>query len=306
MPTLIGEKRDGSARIRTRRGMPVFEESYSYLVQADSIYQSRDEILLTSGLPQINLTTSAGGFAVCVGLNATRREGKATYWDVTAEFSSEIDEQSTGSTNPGANPPETWIPIYETKFERYQKVVVEDESGNKFVNSAGDPFETGLTVTRHIPIWEFFQFEPASVTDETIIDRSEKVNSTEFRGRPEKTLLCVVLSSVVGRYYGQLRRLTQYQLKYNVDDWRLKMLDVGNRHLNAAGTATVPYNAKILASGGYTADNLEVILGNLDGAGEPAGGFDGATDFAVLDGTEPAILYFDQYASPSHNTFLRR
>lgn len=305
MATLLGEKRDGNGRIRSRSGLPVYEESYSYLVQADSVHESRDSVLATIGLPVVNLTTSAGGFAVCRGLAATRREANPLYWDVTAEFSSEIDEQSTGSTDITTNPPETWVPIYETKFERYQKIVATDEAGQPFVNSVGDAFETGLTVTRHIPIWEFFQFEPATVTDEQVIDRSEKVNDDEFKGRAAKTLLCVVMSSVIGRYYGQLRRLTQYQLKYNVDDWRLKMLDVGYRHYNNGATSVVPYNAKILASGGYTTDNLENILGNLDGAGQPAGGYDGATDFAVIDGTEPAIVYFDQYATINFETFLR-
>lgn len=308
MPTLIGEQREGSGRLRTRAGMPVFEESYSYLVEAESIFTTREEVLSTLGLPTVNLTKSAGGFAVCRGMVATRRQDKATYWDVTAEFSSEIDEQSAGSigsTNIQANPPETWVPIYETKFERYQQVVTKDEAGNPFINSAVQPFDVGLTVTRHIPIWEFFQFEAATLTDETIINRSEKVNNAEFKGRAAKTLLCIVLSSVIGRYYGQLRRLTQYQLKYNRDDWRLKMLDYGTQHYNAAGTAMVPYQRKILASGGYTADNLEVVSGPLDGTGDPAGGFDGATDFAVINATDPAILNFDQYATIDFSTFLR-
>lgn len=306
MPTLVGQKREGSGRVRTRGGMPVYEQSDSYLVEADSIYQTADDVILTPGLPLLNETPAANGFAVCRGLTATKQPNKATYWDVTAEFSSEIDEQSTGSTNITQNPPETWVPIYETKFERYQNVVTKDESGNPFVNSVGQPFDTGLTVTRHIPIWEFFQFEPATITDETIIDRSEKVNSGTYKGRAAKTLLCVVLSSVIGRYYGQLRRLTLYQLKYNKDDWRIKMLDVGTRHWNNANTATVPYNTKILSSGGFTADNLEVILGPLDGVGgQPAGGYDGATDFALMDGTEPGILNFDQYATIDFSTFLR-
>jgi hypothetical protein len=305
MPTLLGEKREGSGKLRSRAGTPVFEESYHYLVQADSKFQAREEILTTAGLPQLNITTSAGGFAVCRSLSATKRTVNPLYWDVTAEFSSEVDETSGGSTDPAVNPPEAWVPIYETKFERHQRLVAKDASGDPFVNSAGEAFQEKLTITRHVPIWEFFQFEPATVSDETIIGRCEVVNNATFKGRAAKTLLCVVLSSVIGRFYGQLRRLTQYQLKYNSDDWTQKMLDVGTRHLDQAGTATVPYNAKILDTGGYTADNLEVILGPLDGAGEPAGGFDGATDFAVMDGTEPAILEFDIYPQVDFATFLR-
>lgn len=83
------------------------------------------------------------------------------------------------------------------------------------------------------------------------------------------------------------------------------MLDVGTRHYNNGATETVPYNTKILDTGGYTADNLEVILGPLDGTGQPAGGYDGATDFAVMDGTEPTTITFDQYATIDFSTFLR-
>lgn len=308
MPTLVGEKREGSGRIRTRSGAPVFEESYTYLVKADTKYQTREEILLTAGLPIIGVTTSAGGFAVCRGLIATRRPEAVLYWDVVAEFSSEVEENAGGSSGgtPSSNPPESWIPIYETKFERYQKVVTHDEAGAAFLNTAGQPFNPGLTVTRHIPIWEFFQFEAASISDETIIERSEKVNSTVFKGRNEKTLLCIVLSSVIGRYYGQLRRLTQYQLKYKKDDWRIKILDQGTQHWNQANTAMVAYQRKILTSGGYTADNLELILGPLDGVGgQPAGGYDAATDFAKMDGTPAEFLFFDQYATVDFSTFLR-
>lgn len=309
MPTLVGEKREGSGRIRTRAGVPVFEESYAYLVKADTKFQTREEILLTAGLPIIGTSTSAGGFAVCQGLIATRRVESVLYWDVVAEFSSDVEENAGGSSgvggNIGSNPPESWIPIYETKFERYQQVVTHDESGEPFVNSVGQPFDQGLTVTRHIPIWEFFQFEPASISDETIIERSEKVNSTVFKGRNEKTLLCVVLSSVIGRYYGQLRRLTLYQLKYKKDDWRLRILDQGTQHYRNGATGTVQYQRKILLSGGYTADNLDVVLGPLNGIGQPVGGFDGATDFAVMDGEPAEFLYFDQYATIDFSTFLR-
>lgn len=306
MPTLLGQTRNGNGRLRSRKRLPVYEESYDFLVLADSKSQNRLDILATDGLPIVNATTSAGGFAVCQSLVATRRAENPLYWDVTAEFSSEVEEGPAGSQAPdiALNPPETWVPIYETKFERHQRLVTEDAIGNPFVNSAGEAFQDKLTITRHLPIWELYQFEPATVTDEQVLERCEVVNSTTFRGRSAKTLLCVVLSSVIGRFYGQLRRLTLYQLKYKSDDWRLKVLDVGTRHNNSAGTATVPYNAKILASGGYTADNLEVILGPLDGSGDPAGGF-ASGDFADMDGTEPATLNFDIYPTVDFSTFLR-
>lgn len=259
--------------------MPVYEVTYSYRVRADSVYQPELEILQASGLPDVNYTPDPTGFAVCQSKNGTRRPEAALIWDVVCEFSSEIEEgqQSQGGAPEPGSDPTVWVPVYETKFERYQEVVTKDQSGNAIVNSAGQAFETGLTITRHIPIWEFFQFEPATVTDEEIIARSETVNSATFKGRSAKTLLCIVLSSVLGFYYGYRLRLTQYQLKYNSRDWQHKRLDVGTQY--KSGTTLLD----------FTSSDGSIMLGSLDGSGAKQSA-----------GTAPAIRTFDQYAT---NTF---
>lgn len=286
MPTLKGfsEAREGSGRIRSRGGRPIYEETYTFVIEADFKTQSRDVILTTTpGLPQVGVSTSAGGFAACVGVSIERDKDNALIWRGTAEFSSEVEEGSgvTGGSGSPIDPPEAWIPIYETKFERYQAVVTKDFSNAAVVNSAGQAFETGLTITRHIPIWEFFQFEAATVTDEQVIARSETVNSATFKGRAAKTLLCIVLSSVVGLFYGKRRRLTQYQLKYNKDDWRHRRLDTGTQY--KSGTTLLD----------FTSDTGSIMLGSLNGSGgkQPAG-------------TAPAVLNFDQYATSTFD-FLR-
>jgi len=283
MPTIIGssETRIGSGRVASRKGTPVFEESYAFIVEADSKTQTRAEILFTTpGLPQVNSTTGPFGLTVCRGAKADRRTDNALIWDVVCDFSSEIEQGTSGTGSGGFNPsddPVAWVPVYETKFERYQEVVTKDLSGAAIANSAGQAFETGLTITRHIPIWEFWQFEPATTTDEDVIARSETVNSTTFKGRAAKTLLCVVLSSAVGFYYGQARRLTQYQLKYNSRDWRHKRLDVGTQY--KSGTTLLD----------FTSSDGSIMLGSLNGSGGKQAA-----------GTGPAIMTFDQYAT---NTF---
>jgi len=286
MPTLIdnSECRTGSGRIRSRSGRPVYEETYTFVIQADYKTQTRDVILTTTpGLPQVGSTTSAGGFAVCVGVSIERDKDNALIWRATAEFSSEVEESSgaTGGGGSPIDPPETWIPIYETKFERYQEVVTKDLAGVSVANSAGQAFETGLTVTRHIPVWEFFQLEPATVSDETVIARSETVNNATFKGRAAKTLLCIVLSSVVGLFYGQRRRLTQYQLKYNKNDWRHKRLDVGTQY--KSGTTLLD----------FTSTDGSIMLGSLNGSGAKQAA-----------GTAPAVMNFYQYTTSTFD-FLR-
>lgn len=282
MATLLDSSttRLGDIRIRSQNGRPIIEESYGYIVQADSVDESYIDIVSTDGLPKINITSSAGGLAICQSIKAKRRENAVLLWDVTCDFASDVSEGATDlgePDGPGSSDPTAWIPVYETKFERIQTVVRTDQSGNAIVNSAGQPFEMGLTVARFLPIWEFFQFEPVSVTDEDVLDRNEVVNSGTFKGRAAKTLLLTVERSTLGFFYGQRRRLTKYSLKYKSDDWTDKRLDVGTGYKDGANF--VEFDPP--------------RLGALDGAGG-----------AQAVGTDPAVLEFDVFPTSSFS-FLR-
>lgn len=285
--TLRGQTREGKSSIRSSGGVPVLEEDYHFLVEADSLTIARLEVLNTIGLPIVNVSTSASGFCICRTLDATRRPEQRKLWDVTATFSSEVVEGQTtsgasggGGTSVSSDPTE-WVPIYETKFERLQEIVSKDQSGTPIANSAGQPFETGITRTRFIPIWECFLFESETVDDEDIVDRNEVVNMATFKGKAPHTLLCTVLSSVVGFYYGSRRRLTRYSLRYNDLTWKHKRLDVGTVYLD--GGVHKP----------YLDDNGNVIAGALDGSGAKQ-----------TPGTAPAILEFAMYPEVSF-LFLR-
>lgn len=275
-------KRDGSVRLRSQKGVPILEETYSFLVVATSKSESYLSVIGTAGLPVVGLTLSPSGFGICQTKNATRRTDNPYYWDVTCEFSSNVDENTGGNQNDPYTSPTAWIPVYETKFERLQEVATVDANGDPIANSAGQAFPDGITVTRKIPVWEFFQFEPATVSDQTIIDRSETVNNATFKGRAENTLFLTVLSSVIGFYYGTRLRLTQYQLKYNRKNWLHKRLDVGTVYFS--GSALLP----------YADDDGNVIMGSLDGGGGK-----------VTAGDPPAVLEFAQYPSLDFGTFLR-
>jgi len=279
--TILGEKREGSGSLRSRQGMPVLEESYIFTVRSDSKNNSRLDIITTPGLPVVGLTVSAFGFSVCVGKEASRRSENPLIWDVTCTFSSEVDEKQNNQ-DPKTDPV-AWIPIYETKFERLQELVTKDFSGTAIANSAGQPFQTGLTIGRFIPIWEFYQFEPATVTDETIIDRNETTNSAIFKGRAIKSLLLTILESSVGFYYGSRRRLTKYSLKYNSRLWTHKRLDVGTVYKSGSNHLA------------YTDNNGNVILGGLDGS----------TGAKVAVGDPPGVRSFDQYNPIAFASFLR-
>lgn len=278
--TVLGERSAGKSSVRSSGGIPILDETYHYLVETSSAAEDRLTVLSASGLPQVGITLSSGGVAVCRTVDATRREDQRTLWDVTATFSSEVEERQ-GTQSVSGNPAE-WIPIYETKFERLQEIMTEDVDGNAIANSAGQPFETGIVRSRFIPIWEFYQFEPESVSDETVLSRNEVVNSAVFKGKDIHTLLCTVLSSVIGFYYGNRRRLTRYAIRYNSKTWKHKRLDVGTVYLDDGKHKP------------YLDDNGNVILGGLDGAGAK-----------VTIGEKPEILEFDQYEEMAFSDFLR-
>ena len=283
MPTIKDSStgRDGNIRIRSNKGTAIIEETYSYIVKADSKTQSRLEILGTSGLPRVNADTASSGFTVCKAVNAVRREANPLYWDVTADFSSEVEE-NTNTNDPTITPPTEWVPVYETKFERLQEIATKDRSGVKIANSAGVPYETGIQLSRFIPVWNFYQFDPATVTDFEVIAKNEVVNSAEFKDCAEKTLLCTIESSTIGFYYGNRVRLTYYSLKYNKNKWTHKRLDIGTSY--KSGTDLLD----------YTNTSGTIILGALDGSGGKQ---------AV--GTPPAEREFDMFEPVAFASFLR-
>lgn len=239
--TLRGEKREGGIRIRSKSGLPIIEETWHYVVVSDTPNTTRLDVVLLDGLPRVNVTTSSSGLTVCRSKSAERRSENALVWDVTCEFSSEVDEGSE-QQDPEAEDPNEWVPVYETKFERLQENVTKDVNGDPVENGDGEAFPTGLTISRFIPCWEFYQFEPASVSDEDVIGRNETLNDATFKGRAAETLLLTVLSSTVGFYYGQRRRLTKYSLKYNSKNWRHKRLNVKSDGTYAAGGSVVEFD----------------------------------------------------------------
>jgi len=278
--TFLGEQRPGEMSIRSSGGVPVLDETYHHAVYADSTTADRLSILATTGVPIPGQTVSSWGYALCKSVKAVRRAEQVRYWDITSEFSSDVDDRQS-SQDPRTDPV-AWIPVYETKFERLQEIVTKDESDVSVANSAGQPFENGIIRARFIPIWEFYQFESASVTDETVIARNETVNNATFKGRAAKTLLCTVMSSVIGYYYGARRRLTRYSLRYNVKTWQHKRNDVGTVYLESGVHKP------------YLDDEGNVILGGLNGSGAK-----------VTPGDPPATLEFDLHPTVDFATFLR-
>ena len=256
MPTIVDNtptRSNQPIRMRLQQGVPVIDDKYEWIVKGDHVPQNKMEILSTTGIPIMGVTPSPTGFGICVGKDARFWPQKPLYWTVSADFSTNVEQ---GQDNPDpTTPPEAWIPVYQQKMRRIEELFSKDAAGTVYANSAGYRFG-GLTRPRYLPVWDIYQFESTSVTDEQVIDRAEKTNSAVFKGRAINTLLLTVQDSTVGYFYGQLRRYTQYQLVYKKDEWTVKKRDVGPTYVDSG---------QVLA---YTTDDGKVTYdGNLNGSG---------------------------------------
>lgn len=289
MPTLIGEKRQGSITIRPgKNGVLVQEQPFYVTVMADSKYQDRVAIILdTPGMPRFG-QNYAGGLAV-KSINAERDEDDPLRWHVTITASSEVEEdqetRNESSGSPSTNPID-WIPIASVRFESYEEVLRKDFSDppKKFVNSAKKPFETGLIRQRRLAMVSFSQFEPVSTTLETIMDRCDTVNSAEYKGKDEKTLLLNVEGATIGTYSGIRCWRVDYTMRYKEDTWTLKQLDVGYGYYQSG-----EFKPFVDVEGNQ-------YLGSLNGSG-------GKVANEAAD--EPEELEFELYKAINFNTFLK-
>lgn len=225
--TVRGQKREGSGRVRKSKDTLLFEETYSFSVYTDDLATTRLQVLSASGIPVIGQTLSAGGRAVCISLSAERNPANAYEWNVTAEFSSEVEEDSSGSDAGQGTNPTDWIPIAEMSFETYQFYRQFDINKKPYVNSAGFPFSGGIPETKTIAKFDFDQFEASTLKLEDIIDRNETVNLGSFLGKPQMTWKLSITNAKLGFYYGYKCWRISYSLAYNPETWIVEICDKG-------------------------------------------------------------------------------
>lgn len=257
--TLIGEKREGSARITKGEGFELrFAETWNYLVVASTTSESREEVILgTTGLPIVGISIKSSG-AVCTSLSAERRSDNALLWDVTAEYESQPLEQEQDDSN--SPDPKTWKPKLRLNFSVKEKLLTMDKSTvpKEYVNSAGQPFETQLTEKKLISAIPFVQFEDPDLTIDEIIERNNTCNDATYLTKDEYTLLLTVTSAEKGFFGTYAAWRIGYELRYDPDTWEDRVFNVGSEYLD--GGVLKPYEDA----------NGHRIYGFLDFAGAKA------------------------------------
>lgn len=139
----------------------VIEQDIVYKIDADAVDQNPNELLATPGLPVAKVTSNSDGM-LCKGVSLSQNESLRTRWLATCSFSSDVKE-GTDPLTPQQGDPVDWIPQAEIEWEFIDEYCRKDLDNKAYLNTAGDPFETGLVITRKIPVRVFTQFEPVGM-----------------------------------------------------------------------------------------------------------------------------------------------
>ena len=289
--TLLYEKPAGKGSISQSGNRLIFKDTYNLVVVSDSIYTTREEVLVgTVGLPIVGLKYGLYNL-ICKSIDATRWKDAPLYWDVTCEFENGVEDQKQDSqNNPDSRDPTTWIPIFKIdSFELKEKVITNDLStpSKAILNSAGTQFDH--PVTRMISLCSFSgsQFEDPSTDFADIMERNDTVNDTAFKvqikTRAARTLKLNVIGAELGSYGGFDAWRVTYKFTYDRDTWDLRLLDVGPQYLS--GTTRLDFLSDL---GNYK------IIGALNGSGGKA-----------TDQTKPSERRFQTIKAINFSNFIR-
>lgn len=310
MPTLEGtQRRPGNIRTRTSNsGALTIEQDFYFRIRADSLEQDRLTILhSTAGVPVYGEIYGAYGMTL-KGADADRRDDDPYLWDAVYNLANNVVEgesidPASGGQQTGT--PVEWLAVVTLGFEDNDEVFRKslpitaeqlhpDRGGPdadgynafRWLNSAGEPYQTGFVRQRRIITREFTQFEKIQGAGALSLDdieaRNNVLNNDTFLGKPKRTLKLTVESCEAGFYYGVRCWRVGYKLHYKKDDWRLKQLDIGSYYIDSGNK--LPFKD----------DEGNRILGSLDGVGGEA-----------ADQNEPAIRYHKEFDEIDFNDFLR-
>lgn len=259
-----------------------FKTSIVYRVEADQVTFDSTYVMATAGLPIVRysfITLANGLNAYCKSKKAKQDTSNRKIWLVTCEFDTEAfkGSEEDGSEETQTGDPTGWVPRVSIGFEEFTEVHAEDVTGEPYLTSAGEPFGTGLEIKRFLWVWNFTQYEAASIDFDTISERMGKVNGSAWRGYAAKTWLCLIRNAELGKKNGYDAWKVDYTLKYKDTTWVHKQLDVGSYYLDGSSNK-IPFK-----------DEYENrVLGTLNGSG---GQQTTATNVAILD--------FDRYETTS-------
>jgi hypothetical protein len=230
----------------------------------------------------IDAVTAEQARAACgVGLNSAHPENsnfKVDSWDATREgftvwrltFSYSIPENGEShdtGTDGGDGNPLAQPPVYEITRGSKTIPVDRDRDGKPIVNSAGDPFDPPLTVTRATRFLSVRRYEPTPFNLSQADEYLETVNSQAWLIQglniQPGAARCVDISPVGEYAAGAKYLLVNYAFEIDKDGFQPQVMDLGLRSWAVIGGDTV--KAELI-------DGTETQISNavrLNGKGKP-------------------------------------
>lgn len=218
MATLVGQKKGKNIEVSTDGQRLIYSASREYLVYDQSGTDGEGDILLTAGLPSVNLFYNFDGVPLaltCKKKSAQQWENNNKYWTVTADFDNQPQntEQGTGGNEQDSQDPTTWYGILTVDFETFEEVLYGEQ------NFAKRPYSPPLTISRLIPVIKWTQYLPPDKDFYDILyDYHDKVNENRFlRGSPRFWLLAVA-GAEFGVTNGYQCWRVNFELRYKKTD----------------------------------------------------------------------------------------
>lgn len=180
MATLVGQKKGKNVEVTTDGQRLIYSASREYLVYDASGSEGEGTLLLTGGLPSINVFYSFDGVPVpliCRSKKAQQWETNNKYWTISADFNNEplSNEQQTGGNEQDPQDPTTWYAIVNFDFETYEQPYP------YLVNFAKRPYSSVPTIEALMPVLKFTQYMSPSLTIYDLIsDYHEVLNDGIF------------------------------------------------------------------------------------------------------------------------------
>jgi len=229
MTTLVGQKKGKNIDVSTDGQRLVYSATREYLVYDQSGNAGEGDVLVTAGLPSVNLFYNFDGVPLaltCKKKSAQQWETNNKYWTVSADFDNEPqnNENDTGGNEGDSQDPTTWNAIVRFNFEQYEDVLWHEK------NLANRPYASPLTIQKLIPVLKFTQYMPPTLTIyDLITEYHDVLNDDTFLG---SNILRSWLLTVADAQYGVTNGYecwkVDFELRYKVVEFPNTVWQVTN------------------------------------------------------------------------------
>ena len=214
MTTLVGQKKGKNIEVSTDGKRLAYSGSREYLVYDQSGNAGEGDVLVTAGLPSVNLLYNFDGVPLaltCKKKSAQQWETNNKYWTVSADFDNEpqSDEQQTGGNETDTQDPTAWYAIIKFDFETF------DEVQPWWTNYAKRPYQSALSVTNLIPVIKFTQYLGPQLSVYDLIQKYHNVvNESKFLNGDARFWKLTIADAEYGVTNGYQCWKVDFELRY--------------------------------------------------------------------------------------------